>query len=124
MGWILTQLQAEQKVLSAPCAGNQYRTCLVSSVHGTGHHLGHDLIPLILVVPQVEAITARICLFLSNFPVIDINIFPQTTATPWKDASLSLWSIQEEPHACVRKKYISSDIYKTTQKATGDSSTL
>lgn len=87
------------------------------------YHLEQNLISLILAVPQTEDITARLHVFISNFPTIDHLLFSKTTAPLWKDVSASLWSVQEEPHAHITKKTI-SDIYETTQKATRDWSTF
>lgn len=66
----------------------QHRICLFSLVHSTdwAHHLGCDLI---------------------SWGYISFSCywsFSQTTAPPWNNTTLSLWSFKE-PDACARQKH-------------------
>lgn len=104
--WNLKQLEVEQKTFWALNARTQHWTRLVSFVHYTDrrHHLEHDLISLILAVPQVEAITTSLYAFLSKFPTTDPLLCSKTTAPLWKDISSSPWSVPRRTTFPYKKK--------------------
>lgn len=88
------------------------------------NHLEHYLITLILAVHQVEANMARLCAFLQYFFffLLQVTYCFQKLQLHHENTYLQAYEMLKNNQAHIRKK--TSDINKTTQKATEDWSTF